>query len=657
MTRRGFSLLEVVSAIAILAIVLAIGFGSTRGGESRARARALAERVAGELKVARQMAIARKVPVAVVFPGQAGSVPHSQSLYLVGGNEHPRILRVASFAAENPDSYIFVGHWPLTAGTNVPGTGALGSNGSQFNLASWALPRPGDYAIVFTPSGGVVSDRVAFDEAYHIVICEGASWTPAAVGSTASFALSQVFAPHTVTVTKTGTVSVSPGLISGDPQVVANDTLPMSGPAPPPSVPALGNTPPTVTVTFSPQPNPATLQPGADAAIDLSSGSLTLVVLVNDAEGDPVEIAWSSDRGGAFSSAPVSMEWDETAGAWRSVWTWVPPPPPALAPTDIVTLTCTVTDGRGASTNARVGAAGKVEVTRYGKIAFDSNRDGGAAQIYVMNGDGTNQRRITGADNNLACFFIRPRFSPDGTRIVCESCYFGGGNLVVMNQDGTGLHALTDVGGPGAWAAISDCISPSWSADGTRISFLGQVAGGYRSFWINADGSTPSNPSLSGPEPLGGTSLVGQLGATSWRPDDISTATAGFVLNLPSGGFHQLFEQRLDGTRLPLTSSTWDQNDAACSPDGSRLAFESTEGSSRDIWVASYAPGVLGARTNLTNDTFSEWAPTWSPDGSKIAFTSDRTGGSDVFVMRSDGTQVVQLTTSPAVDKNPCWAP
>lgn len=655
-------MVEMLITMALAAMVLAMAVVSSRGGQSRASSRALAERVAGELKVARQQAIATREPVAVVFPGQGGTRPHSQSLYVLAGNENPRIQRVSNFATESPNQYLFVGHWALASSTNAAGLGTAPSNRSDFKLTGWNVPVPGDYPFVFTPSGGLVSDRVSFDGACHILVCEGANWGAANVGSTSSFLLSQVFAPFTITVTATGSINVTPGLVGSDAsQVLATSSLAVPPPASPPPAPGTGNTPPTITLSFAPTPNPATLPPGADATVDLKDGYLTLITEVSDADGDHLKIDWTSDRGGAFSSPSVDLEWDPAgnggAGAWRSVWTWVPPPPPALSPGDVVTLSCTVTDERGATATATLGAAGKVELTRLGKIAFDSNRDGGAAQIYIMNGDGTNQRRITGGENHLACYFVRPRFSPDGTKIVCESCYYGGNDLVVLNSDGTGLHQLTHPGGSGLWAGISGCSNPTWSADGTRIAFQGAVAGGYRSFWINADGSKPSNPSVFEPDPLGGTTLNGQNGATAWKAEDLTSPTAGFIRNFPSGGFQQLFEQRLDGTSVALTSSTWDQNDAACSPDGSRLAYESTETSARDIWVADYSTGALGARVNLTHDTFSEWAPTWSPDGTQIAFASDRTGNSDIFVMRNDGTQVARLTTSPAIDKNPCWAP
>ncbi len=51
---------------------------------------------------------------------------------------------------------------------------------------------------------------------------------------------------------------------------------------------------------------------------------------------------------------------------------------------------------------------------------------------------------------------------------------------------------------------------------------------------------------------------------------------------------------------------------------------------------------------NLTNDPAADYAPAWSPDGTRLAFLSNRTGQSEVFVVGSDGTNVLQLSHSDA---------
>ena len=75
------------------------------------------------------------------------------------------------------------------------------------------------------------------------------------------------------------------------------------------------------------------------------------------------------------------------------------------------------------------------------KIAFDSFRSGLRADVYVMNADGTDVRRLTTdpADD------VHPAWSPDGTRIGFES-YTGGvdASLYLMKPDGSGVVLLAD---------------------------------------------------------------------------------------------------------------------------------------------------------------------------------------------------------------------
>ena len=44
----------------------------------------------------------------------------------------------------------------------------------------------------------------------------------------------------------------------------------------------------------------------------------------------------------------------------------------------------------------------------------------------------------------------------------------------------------------------------------------------------------------------------------------------------------------------------------------------------------------------------------WSPDGRKIAFESTRDGNFDIYTMNIDGTDIVRLTNHPGVDSSPC---
>ena len=109
------------------------------------------------------------------------------------------------------------------------------------------------------------------------------------------------------------------------------------------------------------------------------------------------------------------------------------------------------------------------------QIAFSSNRDGNH-EIYVMDADGTNQRRLT---NNPASDYS-PSWSPDGKRMAFVSRRDGHvhpidgwrtSEIYVMDADGNNQQRLTD----------NDFYDthPSWSPDGERIAFISRRAGHF----------------------------------------------------------------------------------------------------------------------------------------------------------------------------------
>ncbi len=84
------------------------------------------------------------------------------------------------------------------------------------------------------------------------------------------------------------------------------------------------------------------------------------------------------------------------------------------------------------------------------KIAFTSKRDGNY-EIYVMNADGSEQKRLT---NNCAAD-ERASWSPDGKKIAFESNRHGNREIYVMNADGSEQKRLTN-------NSAAD-LYPSWS--------------------------------------------------------------------------------------------------------------------------------------------------------------------------------------------------
>jgi Tol biopolymer transport system component len=148
-------------------------------------------------------------------------------------------------------------------------------------------------------------------------------------------------------------------------------------------------------------------------------------------------------------------------------------------------------DGTGAETVLEIDGYGSGAFSPDGsQVAFTRCRSEERTldcEIWVADADGSDRRLLVdsgGRDGGLA-------WSPDGARIAFTSdrdrngqcffhdCWGHNGEIYVMNADGSEQRRLTD--DPG------DDQSPSWSPDGTRIAFAGlrDVEGGVDAPWEN----------------------------------------------------------------------------------------------------------------------------------------------------------------------------
>jgi WD40-like Beta Propeller Repeat len=146
------------------------------------------------------------------------------------------------------------------------------------------------------------------------------------------------------------------------------------------------------------------------------------------------------------------------------------------------------------------------------------------------------------------------------------------------------------------------------------------------------------------------------------------TATAGATSGPPNGKIaftrHSLpcqtwencsgtiYVMNPDGTNQTRVSQ-WESNDAAWSPDGSRINFSGNV-LEPDIFFINLDGSNL---TNISNDPAPDDEPAWSPDGTKIAFTR-WLGCFEIFVMNVDGTNQTNLTNQQSIPEHDAsWSP
>ncbi len=120
-------------------------------------------------------------------------------------------------------------------------------------------------------------------------------------------------------------------------------------------------------------------------------------------------------------------------------------------------------------------------------------------------------------------------------------------------------------------------------------------------------------------------------------------------------GNREIYGMDPDGNnQVNLTNDPADDFNPAWSPDGSQIAFVSTRPNEVASRQAIYIMDANGGNVfQLTTNFYSEW-PTWSPDGKQIVFA----GNGDIHVITADQSgQPVNLTNSPEKDTQPAWSP
>ncbi len=133
-------------------------------------------------------------------------------------------------------------------------------------------------------------------------------------------------------------------------------------------------------------------------------------------------------------------------------------------------------------------------------------------------------------------------------------------------------------------------------------------------------------------------------------------------------GSADIFRVRTNGLGLErLTDDPAFDDQAALSPDGSRLAFVSTRArGSTDIHILELATARV---RNVTDAQGGDFRPSWSPDGEMLAFSSDRGGGfpkvpgiwehahpASVYVMGADGTGLRRISPPGRLGGSPKWS-
>ena len=266
-----------------------------------------------------------------------------------------------------------------------------------------------------------------------------------------------------------------------------------------------------------------------------------------------------------------------------------------------------------------------------GKIAFVRG-----GNIWVMNPNGSGQVRLTGVGTAA-----HPQWSADGRRIAYDrGSASAGRNIWVMNGDGSGKYQVTFHSG--------NELDPAWSPDGTWLAFVSDRRGRGEIFKLHSTAPfgkairltttagtgtpepTPEDPYLSDMQPSWSPSGARISFSRYQRSDDASAFSYGIELTTmdPDGSG---LRQRHVPNGLGETCSNW-------RPGSGRILwvddeFEFTDAqASNNVWHSKPDGSDQQKVTQFDQDPDAFWdlqCASWAPSGTgSIVFSGS--SGDDV---------------------------
>ena len=267
------------------------------------------------------------------------------------------------------------------------------------------------------------------------------------------------------------------------------------------------------------------------------------------------------------------------------------------------------------------------------KIAFVSDREG-SDDIFVVSAEIYRPRLVLADENSNLKF---PSSSPDGKKIVYQSDLPDKSiELRVFDTESKQTRVLLK-------AEIAD-IMPVFSPDGSWIAFQNRVEGNTEVCLIKPDGSGLTNL----------TNNAARDGSPAFSPDGKQIVFASsrdgnnalfqlYVMNADGGNPHQIYQS--NGMSV---SPVW-------SPDGGKIVFanDKEDGRTGNFEIFSIGLETNAAEQRLTFRRRADIEPAVSTDGKLIVFVSDIDGNAEIYLMNSDGTNLLRVTRNPATDTTP----
>ena len=214
--------------------------------------------------------------------------------------------------------------------------------------------------------------------------------------------------------------------------------------------------------------------------------------------------------------------------------------------------------------------------------------------------------------------------------------------IYIMNADGSAKLKVTE--------NVRGGYEPNWSPDGTKIVFQ------YNGLWIAdiVSGEISRIPLSVASNNLPNEFLV----KPAWSPD--GDWIAFLNENGTRGDIYLITPDGVDLRRLTDSNDISRDGNLVWSSDGKQLAYSAYRDEKIEIYILDVEDALQGVvDVKLLTDSpplTRNLVTSWSSDGTRLAFSSDRDGNTEIYIMNSEGRNVVRLTDNPAFDLQPAWS-
>ncbi len=232
--------------------------------------------------------------------------------------------------------------------------------------------------------------------------------------------------------------------------------------------------------------------------------------------------------------------------------------------------------------------------------------------------------------------YTNPLISPDRKRVALERVTSRGGELLVVSADRRDTAFVTPPG--------QDNLALGWSPDGRALLVArartlpdGSLDSDLYVLWVGNGGTTGTAGTFATAVPID-TSATRAIVEAKWSPTGTRVA---WVARTGPTRQRDVFVGRPDGSNVQVIApNPSDDYNIDWSPDGSLLAFTSTRGGGRRLYVYDFDDRRLWP----ISDRADEDDARFSPDGRTIAFESTRDGDRAIYERASLGGNPRRLT-------------